>query len=207
VTTWRDLLDAFSRYNLGEGEKPSVPRSVVVIGGGSVAMDVACAAGRLGADEIDVVCLESPREMPAYHDELAEVWEEGVRFHTRSMPIEITQQAGQVTGLRAVRIRWKEPDRFVPANAEPIAGTEYWLPGQMVVFAIGARPSEELAAMLAGIERDAASKIAVDPQTQATSRPGVYAGGDVAADGGMTIVRSVAEGKRAGQAMDAWLRG
>lgn len=170
-------------------------------------MDVASAARRLGAVEIDIVCLEAPREMPAYRDELSEVWHAGARFHTRSMPLEVTHDGGRVTGLRAVRIRWQQPELFVPSNAEKIAGTEYWLPADMVVFAIGARPAEELAAALRGVERDAGGRIIADAQTGATSRPGVYAGGDAVAAGGTTIVKAVAEGQRAGQAIDAYLRG
>lgn len=207
VTTWKDLLHAFSRYNLSEGEKPQVPRSVIIVGGGSVAMDTASAARRLGAEEIEVVCLEAPREMPAYHGELTEVWEQGARFHTRSMPIEITGENGIVTGLRAARIRWNEPDKFVPENAARIAGTEYWLPGETVIFAIGAKPAVDLKQALPGVKLDHLGRIIVDPETGATSRPDVFAGGDLAAGGGMTVVNAVAEGKRAGQTIDVYLRG
>jgi glutamate synthase (NADPH/NADH) small chain len=207
VTTWKQLLNAFSAFKLGEGPKPDVPQNVIIVGGGSVAMDVASAALQLGAAEIDMVCLEAPREMPADRNELDEVWAAGARFHTRSTPIEITGTGGKVTGLKVARIRWKEPDKFIPSNAVRIAGTEYWLPGAMVVFAIGAKPSPELAKLLTGVKLDASGRIVIDPETGATSRPGVFAGGDVAAGGGMTIVRAVAEGKRAGQAIDAYLRG
>ncbi|MFH1419694.1 MAG: FAD-dependent oxidoreductase [Planctomycetota bacterium] len=205
VTTWRALLGAFSAYNLGEGDRPIVAKSVIVVGGGSVAMDVASAAHELGAEEIDMVCLESPREMPAYHAELSEVCALGVRFHTRSMPLEITGENGKVTGLRLARIRWKEPDRFVPANAERIKETEYWLPGEMVVFAIGARPVAGLREALPGVTFDKSGRIAANPKTGATSREGVFAGGDAVAGGGTTIVKAVAEGKRAGQAIAAYL--
>jgi len=207
IATWKDLLDASSAYNLGERPKPTVPTNVVIVGGGSVAMDVASVARRLGATEIDIVCLEAPAEMPADVAELEEVRAEGARFHTRSMPLELTGEDGQVTGLRAARIRWKRPDWFVPENAEQVAGTDYWLPAGMVVFAIGAKPAGDLAAALPGVECDAAGRIIIDAQTGATSRPGVFAGGDVAAGGGTTIVRSVAEGRRAGEAIDAYLGG
>jgi glutamate synthase (NADPH/NADH) small chain len=207
VHTWKDILDRWSAFNLGEGDRPSVPKSVVIVGGGSVAMDVAGAARRLGADEIDILCLESPVEMPADHVELEETRAAGARFHTRSMPVEVTGDKGRVTGLRAQRIRWKEPDRFVPDNAEPINGTEYWLPAEMVIFAIGARPAADLAEHLPDIDRDPAGRIKVNAETLATSRPGVFAGGDLASGGGTTIVQSVAEGKRAGQAITAYLKG
>ncbi|HUU95998.1 MAG TPA: FAD-dependent oxidoreductase [Phycisphaerae bacterium] len=207
VTTWKDVLNGFSAHVLGEGAKPVVTKSVIIVGGGSVAMDVASAVEQMGADEIDLVCLESPQEMPAYHVEREEVWESGARFHTRSMPLEVTGADGKVTGLKAARIRWKVPDKFVPSNAEIIEGTEYWIPGRMVVFAIGARAGLGLAKALPGVKVDRGGRIVVDAETGATSRPGVFAGGDLAADGGITIVKSVAEGKRAGEAIDGYLRG
>ena len=208
------LLDSFSAYELGEAtDTPPMTDSVIIVGGGGVAMDLAAAAATLGAKEIDLVCLESPREMPAYHTEVEEARAAGVRFHTRSMAVELTGENGKVTGLRAVRIRWKEPDKFVPSNAETIAGTEYWLPGAMVLFAIGARPDMGLAKVLPGVKLDNTGWIVVDPETQATSRPSIFAGGDVAVCGpGLTpvrqgtIVQAVADGKRAGQAIDAYLR-
>ena len=207
VSTWKQLLDAFSAFNLGEGPKPNVASSVIIVGGGSVAMDVATVVRQLGTEEIDIVCLEAPREMPADRDELEEVVAAGARFHTRALPIEITGTGGQVNGLKAGRIRWREPDKFIPSNAERIAGTEFWLPGAMVIFAIGARPAPELGQALPGVNVDATGRIVINPDTGATSRAGVFAGGDAAAGGGTTIVRAVAEGKRAGAAIDAYVQG
>ncbi len=207
VVPWKQLLNGFSAWELGEIEKPQVADSVIVIGGGSVAMDAASVAMHLGAGEVDMVCLEAPREMPAYNAELDEVWEAGARFHTRSMPIEITGENGRVTGLKAARIRWKKPDLFVPSNAEIIEGTEYWLCASMVVIAIGAKAEAGLAKSLPGVDLDKSGRIIADLETGATSRPGVFAGGDVMTGGGTTIVQAVSEGKRAGQAIGAYLRG
>ncbi len=207
VTTWKPLLNACSASHLGEGAEPELPPHVIVVGAGGVAMDVATTVLHRTPNEVDIVCLEAPNEMPADEDELAEVRDMGARFHTRSLPIEITGEGGKVTGLRAVRIRWQVPDRFVPENAVPIAGTEYWLPGEMVVFATGARPAPDLADALPGVDTDKAGFIQVNPETGATSRPGVYAGGDAVAGGGTTIVASVAEGVRAARAIDAYIRG
>ena len=206
VTTWKAMLERFAAWELGEGKKPSVPKEVIVVGGGSVAMDTASAVKSLGAKEIDMVCLESPAEMPAYHGELDEAWEEGVRFHTRSMPLKITGKAGKVTGLKAVRIRWKTPKKFIPSNAVKLKGTEYWLPATMIVFAIGARAPEALKKNLRGVRLDKSGKIIANKETGATSRAGVFAGGDVVAGGGTMIVKAVAEGKRAGQTIDEYLR-
>jgi glutamate synthase (NADPH/NADH) small chain len=144
--------------------------------------------------------------MPACREELDEAWNAGARFHTRSMPLEITGKSGRVSGLRCVRIRWKVPDRFVPENAEPIDGTQYWLPAEMIVFAIGARPDPRLAKALPGVKLDRGGRLLVESETGATSVPGVFAGGDACSDGGATIVKAVAEGRRAAHAIDAYLR-
>ena len=95
----------------------------------------------------------------------------------------------------------------MPSNAEIIPGTEYWLPAEMVVFAIGAQPSRNLARALTGVDVDESGRIIIDAETGATSRAGVYAGGDVAVNGGATIVKAVAEGQRAAAAIDDYLRG
>jgi len=207
VTTWKTLLDGACAAAFGEGDEPLVTTRVLIIGGGSVAMDTAAAARRLGAEDIDMVCLEAPHEMPACRDELDSTLQAGVRLHTRSMPLEITEENGKVSGLKAVRIDWKEPDKFVPDNAEAIAGTEYWLPGSMVIFAVGAGPAPELARALPGVKLDRGGRVVVDPETGAASREGVFAGGDIVSGGGATIVQSVAEGRRAAAAIDAYLRG
>jgi glutamate synthase (NADPH) small chain len=206
VTTWKAMLERFAAWGLGEGKKPVVPKEVIVVGGGSVAMDAAAAVKSLGAKEVDMVCLESPLEMPAYHAELDEAWDEGVRFHTRSMPLKVTGSAGKVTGLKAVRIRWKKPKLFVPSNAVKLKGTEYWLPASMVIFAIGARASATLQKNLRGVKLDKGGKVIANKETGKTSRAGVFAGGDVVSGGGTMIVKAVAEGKRAGQAIDKYLR-
>jgi glutamate synthase (NADPH/NADH) small chain len=205
VLDWKDLLDRWSAFHLGEAEPPSVANSVLIVGGGSVAMDTAGAAARLGALDIDVLCLESPAEMPADREELDETRDAGARFHTRSMPLEITGAQGRVTGLRAARIRWQEPDCLAPENARIIPGTEYWLPAEMIVFAIGACPPRTLADDVPGVALNDTGRIHIDSDSCATSRPGVYAGGDVAVEGGTTIVQSIAEGKRAGRSIAAYL--
>lgn len=205
VTTWKTFLDAFTSSAFGECPPPKVPRDVIIIGGGSVAMDVAAAARELGAEDIDFVCLEAPGEMPAYHAELEEISKAGARFNTRSMPLEITGKNGRATGLKAERIRWKEPGKFVPSNAQRIEGTGYWLPGSMVVFSIGARTAADLSEALPGVALDDRGAIVADLETGATSRSGVFAGGDAVPGGGTTIVQAVAEGKRAGRAMHAYL--
>ncbi len=207
VTTWKAILQAFATQGLGDGKKPTVPKDVIIIGGGSVAMDAACAVKDLGAKEVDVLCLEAPNEMPAYHAELDDAWTQGIRFHTRFLPLRITGTRGKVTGVRAIRIQWKRPNKFTPDNAVKIKGTEYRLPASMVVFAIGARPSPELSHLLRGVKLDKSGRIIVNSETGATSRKGVYAGGDVVSGGGTMIVKAVAEGKRVGQAIDAFLRG
>ena len=195
-------LDVLGAAN--EGEPLSLGGKVVVIGGGDVAMDAACTALRSGATQVETACLEAPNEMPASKEEIEQAWEEGVIFHYRVQPLEILGSNGHVEGLKAVRIEWKEPGRYVPSNAVQLEGTEFVLKAQSVIKAIGQYPAEECQQLFDGLETDR-GYLVVDADTFQTSRPGVFAGGDIAARCGLTVVKCVAEGKKAAQSIDEYL--
>jgi glutamate synthase (NADPH/NADH) small chain len=188
--------------DVAAGEHPAVGRRVVVIGGGNVAIDAATAALRLGAERVDLCCLESYGEMPAFRSEIEVAQSEGIEFHTRTKPVAILCDKGVVTGYEGIGIRWKEPGLLVPSNAEDIPGTEFRLAADTVIEAIG----QGVLDRFEGVETDERGIIKVDPETMATSRPGVFAGGDVSS-GGATAVQAVAEGKRAAAGIVAYLDG
>ncbi|MFC1969427.1 FAD-dependent oxidoreductase [Chloroflexota bacterium] len=168
---------------------------VLVIGGGNVAVDCAMSSMSLGAKEVEMICLEGPNEMPAWNRGRNETWEKGIIIHHRYMPKEILVENGRVAGLRAVQIRWKEPDKYVPSNAEEIPGTEITLRADTIIEAVGQRVSDEVRSLLPGVEFEG-GLIKIDPDTLATTREGVYAGGDVVSGGG-TVVGAVADGIQA----------
>ena len=177
---------------------------VLVIGGGNVAIDCAMSSLYLRAKEVEMLCLEGPNEMPAWKRERSEAQEKGIIIHNRYMPKEIQVENGRVAGLKAVQIRWKEPGKYVPANAEEIAGTEITLRADTIIEAAGQRVSDEVRAMLPDVEF-IGRLIKVDPETLATSRDGVYAGGDVVSGGG-TVVGAVADGVRAAISIHSYLQ-
>jgi len=186
-------------------ERVSVGKRVVVIGGGSVAMDAARVAYHLGADQVEMASLESPHEMPGTREEIGHVWELGVIFHSRVRPVRYTGGDGRIDGVDFVRIEWREPDRFTPDNAVDLEGTAFHLPADTVIEAIGQRPDRAADRLIAGLEVER-GRVVVDRETMMTSRTGVFAAGDVIVDGGTTVVRSVWEGKRAAGGMDAYLK-
>lgn len=176
---------------------------VLVIGGGNVAIDCAMSSLHLGVKEVEMICLEGPNEMPAWSRERNEAWEKGIIIYNRYMPKEIQVENRRVAGLKAVQIRWKEPDSYIPANAEEIPGTEIALRADTVIEAVGQKASGEVQDLLPGVELDR-GLIKVDSETMITSREGVYAGGDVVSGGG-TVVKAVADGVKAALSIHDYL--
>lgn len=204
-------LELLSQVNIHQSESPArefplrVGKRALVIGGGNVAMDAACCLLRLGAEKVHVVCLESFEEMPAFPSEIEFAKEEGVEFHTRSKPLRILgDEKGKVKGFEGVKIRWKEPNNFSPSNAVPIEGTEFSLEVDTVVEAIGQGPDPHLIQIL-GLKTRGPGLIVVDEETYMTSREGVFAGGDIV-NGGDTVVQAVAEGKKAAENINNYLK-
>ncbi len=190
-----DLLIAIAR-----GERPDLGSRVVVIGGGNVAMDAAMAALRLGAERVDLCCLESYEEMPAFRSEIEEVQSEGIVFHTRTRPVRIVAEGNKVVGYEGVGISWKEPGLLTPSNAVDVPGTEFGLAADSIIEAIGTGVLDRFE----GVETDERGIVRTEPETMATTFSGVFAGGDVVS-GGATAVRAYAEGKRAAEGIIAFL--
>lgn len=185
---------------IAAGERPHVGERVVVIGGGNVAIDAASAALHLGATRVDLCCLESRDEMPAFRSEVETAQSEGVEFHTRTRPVRILGRDGAVAGYEGIGIRWKEPGLLVPANAEDVAETEFRLAADTVIEAIG----QGVLHRFPTLDLTERGHVKVDPETMQTSVDGVYAGGDTVSGGG-TAVQAVADGKRAAEAILASL--
>ena len=142
--TWSDFLaqskDAGARRGLAAAVSG---QNVVVVGGGAVAMDCAVTAKRLGADRVYAVSLESMEELPADEDEKDLAFREGIRFKPNGRLTEITVREGAVRAVHGVEIRWLEPGRFVPQNAEDVPDSEFSIPASVVVEAIGTGFSAE----------------------------------------------------------------
>ncbi|MBU2608402.1 MAG: FAD-dependent oxidoreductase, partial [Chloroflexi bacterium] len=198
-----DFLKQTNECLLSQQALAGLGDRVLIIGGGNVAIDCAMSSLNLGAEEVEMICLEGPNEMPAWNRERNEAREKGIIIHNRYMPKEILVENGRVAGLKAVQIRWKEPGKYVPSNAEEIPGTEITLRADTIIEAVGQRVSEEVRNLLSGVEFEG-GLLKADPETRATTREGVYAGGDVVSGGG-TVVGAVADGVQAALSIRSYL--
>jgi glutamate synthase (NADPH/NADH) small chain len=179
---------------------------VVVVGGGNVAMDAVRTARRLGAEAATIVYRRGPDELPARAEEAHHAVQEGIIFEYLAAPVEVVgDDARWVTGLRCVRMELGEPDASGRRRPRPIAGSEFEIPCDMVVVAIGTKSNPILTASAPDLEMNEWGYLVTDEHGM-TSLPGVFAGGDIVR-GAATVILAMGDGKRAAAAMDSWLRG
>jgi len=174
-------------------------KNIVVIGGGSVALDCAVTARLAGAERVYCVSLEAIEELPADRDEVSLALSVGVRLRPNCRILEIKKEKGRVRALRGEEIRWIVPDRFVPENAEAIAGSEFSMPADIVVESIGTGISVELQTLVSHLKKSG-MYVRVKPETMQTSHPRIYAGGDITG-AGKTVAECVKDGKKAAEAI------
>ena len=189
-------------------------RRVAVVGGGNVAMDAARTALRLGAEEVSVVYRRSMEELPARREEVEHAKEEGVVFRLLCNPTEILgyhnpddrrdPKNGFVTGIRCIRMELGEPDEKGRRRPVEVPGSEFTLDVGCVIMAIGTSPNPLIKSTTTGLEVNRHGGIVVQEETGATSRAGVFAGGD-AVTGAATVILAMGAGKTAARAIDAYL--
>jgi glutamate synthase (NADPH/NADH) small chain len=176
-----------------------VGRRVIVIGGGNTAIDAANAAKRLGAEVVHLFYRRTAKEMPAFSFEYERSKMEGVSFHWLAQPVEIVVHYDRAVAVRFVETRLGEPDRDGRRKVEPLPGSEYEIPCDMVIPALGQKRLMADLLHQRGIEIHDGT-IVVDRPTGRTANPRYYAGGDCV-NGGREVVDAVADGKRAAVAM------
>ncbi len=181
-------------------------RHVLVLGGGNVAMDCARTAVRLGAARVDMACLESGEKMPASLEEIHEAEEEGITIYPSRSFKRVLDREGHVAGVEAVKVTFMEFDAEGRLNLETEEGSEHILPCEVVIFAIGQRAGLAFIPESAGVGITRLSTIAVNPNTYAATRPGVFAAGD-ATTGTAYVIEAVAAGHKAAASMHRYLRG
>ena len=181
-----------------------VPNTVAVLGGGNSAIDAAVTARRAGAEDVYLIYRRSFAEMPAWPAERDEALAAGVHFMILTQPVDyVSDDEGRLTGVRVVSTELGRPDSSGRRRPEPLAGTERVIAVELAIAAIGQRPPEDLCEWAGGVELTDRGLIAVTDEMQ-TSRPGVFAGGDIV-NGGATVVQAVAEGAQAAAAIKAYL--
>lgn len=178
---------------------------VAVVGGGNVAMDAARCAKRLGAD-VTIVYRRTEKELPARLEEIEHAHEEGIEFKFLTSPLEITAtEDGWIKGMICQKMELSEPDASGRARPVPIPDSEFELPVDCVIMSIGTSPNPLIKSTTDGLEVNKRGGIIVDEETGATSRKGVFAGGD-AVTGAATVILAMGAGKTAAHSIDEYLK-
>ncbi|MBM4432243.1 MAG: 4Fe-4S dicluster domain-containing protein, partial [Chloroflexi bacterium] len=199
-------MEFLRRVALGE-EIDLTGRHVLVLGGGNVAVDCARTAVRLGAAEVAMACLESSETMPAHPWEIEEAEEEGVKMYpSRTFKECVLDESGKVSGMRCVKVDFRgfKPDGAL--DMDEFVDTDHILAADLIIFAIGQGPDLSFLPQDGSVAQTRRRTIQVDPLTLATTKPGVFAGGDAVTGVGF-IIDAIAAGQRAARSIDAYLRG
>ena len=198
-------VNLMKAYLFPEYETPVYAgKKCVVVGGGNVAMDAARTAKRLGAD-VTVVYRRGRDEMPARAEEVHHAEQEGIKFQLLTNPVRILgDESGWVSGVECVRMELGEPDASGRRRPAPIEGSEFVIDIDMLVVAAGSKTNPLIAKTTPGLEVTPRSLIVADERTGATSKPGVFAGGD-AVIGAATVILAMGAGKRAAAGIAEYL--
>ena len=193
---------------LSSAKQPGGPdvkgKSVAAIGGGNTAMDVAVTAKQLGAKDVYLIYRRSFKEMPAWSAERDRAMNEGVHFLILTQPVGFNSSNGRLTGIKVCPTRLGEPDQSGRRRPEPVESSAYELDMDVVVEAIGQKSPEKIGEALSGVKMKN-GLVLTEESTLATSRPGVFAGGDIVR-GPSTVVAAVADGMKAAREIDGFLR-
>ena len=181
------------------------PRRAAVIGAGDTAMDAVRCSIRLGAEEAHIVYRRSEQEKGARAEDYGRAVEEGAIFDWLTLPKRfVGDENGWVKAIECVRTKLGEPDESGRRRPVPVAGSEFMLESDLVVIALGTRPNPLVPQATSGLAVDEHGCIVADPETGATSREGVFAGGDITT-GAATVILAMGAGRRAATAIDAYL--
>jgi formate dehydrogenase major subunit len=197
-------VDFLRESNAGAWRKP-LGRTLVV-GGGFTAMDAARSALRLGATDVTVVYRRTRGEMPATPDEVDEAEEEGANLRLLTAPVSVVRENGRVSGVICQGMTLGEPDAGGRRRPEPVPGSEFTIPADTVILAIGQEVDVDGTDLEEVCRLTPRGTIEADKLTLLTSRAGLFAGGDCET-GPATVVEAIAAGRRAAVAIDAYVHG
>jgi NADPH-dependent glutamate synthase beta subunit-like oxidoreductase len=196
------VVDFLRRVNLGD--KVEVGQRTAVIGGGSSAMDAVRTARRLGAEAF-IVYRRAREQMPADEAEIREAEDEGIVFNFLTNPTRILGEGGRMTGLECLRMELGEPDESGRRRPVPIAGSEFIIEADMMIQAVSQRPDLSWLSDNSRFKTTRWNTFEVDPETNQTSVPGVFAAGDDVT-GPATVVEAVADARRAAKGILEYLQ-
>jgi len=199
-----DAVGFLRAVNLGRRELPG--NRVIVIGGGNVAIDTARVVKRLGAEKVTVVYRRSGREMPAYPEEIEGAGEEGIEFSYLTAPVSIQSKDGTVTGFECIRTELGPPDASGRRRPVPVEGSEFVIPCDAVIPAIGQKIDVSWIEEKSELELTSRNTFRVNPHSLQTSISDVFAAGD-AVTGPATVIEAVAAGHKAVEAIHRFING
>ncbi len=202
--------ELLTRVNLMKAYKPDydtplkLGRRVAVIGGGDVAMDAVRTSKRFDPERTILLYRRSREEMPARVEEVHHAEEEGIEFNFLTNPVRIHgNEDGSVRAIECQKMELGKPDEQGRRRPVPIEGSNFTIDVDTVVVAIGQSPNPIIQQTTPGLETSDWGTIIVD-ENGASSREGVFAGGDIAR-GGATVIQAVADGKQASRSIDTYL--
>ena len=198
-------VNLMKAYKFPEYDTPlKIGKRVAVIGGGDVAMDAVRTSKRIGPEHAILLYRRSREEMPARVEEVHHAEEEGIEFHFLTNPVKIhSDESGWVKAIECQKMRLGEPDEKGRRRPIPIEDSNFIIDVDTVVVAIGQSPNPIIQQTTPGLETTRWGTIIVD-EKGATSREGIFAGGDIAR-GGATVIQAVADGKLAARSIDEYL--
>ena len=191
--------------NLGKQDK--VPSKVAVIGGGFTAIDCARSSLRLGAKDVSIIYRRTLKEMPAGELEVSMAEEEAIKIFYLTSPIRILgDMSSNVKAIESVKNKLGEPDASGRRRPEAIPGSEFTLPVDMIIAAIGQAPDVSFLSTESGVEFTRWGTVIVDPENFMTNKKGVFAGGDFVT-GPRNAIEVIGDGRKVAKAIDKYLSG
>lgn len=199
-------INLMKAYLPGAKTPVMIPKTAVIVGGGNVAMDAARCAKRIGAETVYVLYRRGEEEMPARLEEIHHAKEEGIVFKFLSAPTAIRgDENGSVIAVECVEMELGEPDASGRRRPKPKENSSFLLDADCVIMAIGTSPNPLIRTTTPDLETNRHGCIVADEATGATSKEGVFAGGD-AVTGAATVILAMGAGKAAAKAMDEYIK-
>jgi len=200
-----NLMRAYRGLEYDEPVYDCHDRDVMVVGGGNTAMDAVRTARRLGARTATLVYRRSEAEMPARAEEVKHALEEGIEFCTLTDPVAfLGDERGWLTGARCMRMELGAPDASGRRSPVPIKGSEFVLPVNAAIIGVGTTANPLIQSTTPDLETNSRNYIVADLQTMRTSKPGVFAGGDIVT-GAATVILAMGAGRKAAASIHVFL--
>jgi dihydropyrimidine dehydrogenase (NAD+) subunit PreT len=203
-----DALEFIERIKTRDWRRVPIGRTVAVVGAGNTAIDAVTQAKRLGAERVLMIYRRSEREMPAYEYEYELAKQDAIEFCWQTAPVEILASDGNshVSAIKCVRMELTEPDATGRRSAQPVPGSEFDIPVDMVIKALGQTKRKEFLSSISGLELDRQGRVLVDKETMQTGNQKYFAGGDCV-NGGREAVDASQMGKLAAAGIHQYLTG